>query len=394
MTRQKIIILSTVLVDVLGFGIVIPILPFYLSEFGAQAFTVTLIFAVFSFCSFISNPFLGALSDRIGRRPVLLLSIFSTSIGWFVFASASSIPILFLGRIIDGLAAGNFTTAQSYLVDISTDDKDRTANLGIIGATFGIGFMLGPLLGGVLSTVSHAFPFYCAGFMALVNGIVAFFMLPETNKNRNTTALRFNPIAPLVKAYRMHGLRRLYVVWLLFALAIVISQTLFGLFAQKVFEFSAFQTGIFFTLAGVIIAINQIALLKQFWLKRFSEQSLQKSMLAVLGIGLLGIATQSVTVFFCSLLFLGTGQALLRVIITSRAVGQAATTSRGEVMGITSSLMSFAMVTGPLIGGTLFEVNYSLPYVFSAVLLFIGFFLSDSTAITPSTTPIDNSDKS
>jgi DHA1 family tetracycline resistance protein-like MFS transporter len=385
MTKQKLIILTTVLVDVLGFGIVIPILPYYLSEFGAHAFTVTLIFAVFSFCSFISNPFLGALSDKIGRRPVLLLSIFSTSIGWFVFASAASIPILFLGRIIDGLAAGNFTTAQSYLVDISTDDKDRTANLGIIGATFGIGFMLGPLLGGVLSTVSHAFPFYFAGCMALVNGVVAFFMLPETNNNRNSARLRFNPVAPLVKAYRMHQLRRLYIVWLLFALAIVISQTLFGLFAQKVFAFSAFQTGMFFTLAGVIIAINQIALLKQFWLKKFTEMSLQKSMLAVLAIGLLGIATQSVTIFFCSLLFLGTGQALLRVIITSRAVGQAEVTSRGEVMGITSSLMSFAMVTGPLIGGTLFEMNYSLPYIFSAVLLFTGFLLSDSTAIASNT---------
>src|SRR5579862_3732043 len=159
MKREKLIIVFTVFVDVIGFGIVIPILPFYVSSFGASPVTITMMFASFSLCAFLSSPFLGALSDRIGRRPVLLISILSTAIGWIVFASANSIVFLFLGRIIDGCAAGNFTTAQSYLVDISRDEKERSANLGIIGATFGIAFIVGPLMGGVLSKVSHAFPF-------------------------------------------------------------------------------------------------------------------------------------------------------------------------------------------------------------------------------------------
>src|SRR3990170_5190730 len=118
MQKEKITILLTVLVDVLGFGIVIPILPFYVTSFGASAFTVTLLFSAFAFFAFLSSPFLGALSDKIGRRPVLIGSIFSTAIGWVVFASATSIPILFLGRIIDGAAAGNFVVAQSCIVDI------------------------------------------------------------------------------------------------------------------------------------------------------------------------------------------------------------------------------------------------------------------------------------
>jgi len=376
MTKQKIIILFTVFIDVLGFGIVIPILPFYLSEFGADSFTVTLLFSVFSLCSFISSPFLGALSDRIGRRPVLLLSIFSTSVGWLVFASASSIPLLFVGRIIDGLAAGNFTTAQSYLVDISTNDKERTTNLGIIGATFGIGFMVGPLLGGILSTVSHAFPFYTVGIMALLNGIIASFLLPETNKNKSQVPLRFNPITPLQNAYREKSLRNVYAVWLLFAISIVISQSVFGLFAQKAFLFNAFQTGIFFTIAGVIVAINQIFLLKRLWLKHFSEFEIQKIMLIVLSIGLLGMSAQRVEVFYLALIFLGTGQALLRVVITSRAVSSGNSKAKGEILGITSALMSAAMIVGPIIGGALFEIATSLPFIVGSVLLLIAFFIS------------------
>ena len=120
---RKFIILMTVLIDVLGIGIIIPVLPFYVESFGASAFIVTLLFAVFSFFSFFSAPLLGAWSDRIGRRPVLIISIFSTALGWVVFALSTNIFWLFIGRIIDGLAAGNFPIAQSYLVDIAKDEK-------------------------------------------------------------------------------------------------------------------------------------------------------------------------------------------------------------------------------------------------------------------------------
>src|SRR4051812_33987023 len=134
MRKEKLIIVFTVFVDVIGFGIVVPILPFYVQLFGVGPFLTTLMFASFSFCAFLSSPFLGALSDKIGRRPVLIVSIVSTAIGWFVFASARSILFLFIGRIIDGCAAGNYTTAQSYLVDISKDEKERTANIGLVVA--------------------------------------------------------------------------------------------------------------------------------------------------------------------------------------------------------------------------------------------------------------------
>jgi DHA1 family tetracycline resistance protein-like MFS transporter len=371
--KEKLIIIFTVLVDVIGFGIVIPILPFYVTEFGASPSTVTLLFASFSFFAFMSSPLLGALSDRIGRRPVLIVSIVSTAIGWFVFAGARSIPFLFLGRIIDGSAAGNFSIAQSYLVDISKDEKERTANLGIIGAIFGVGFMLGPLIGGALAKVSHAFPFWCAGGLATLNAITAYFFLPETNIKRKTgSPLRFNPLAPLQRALRDVELHPLYITWIMFALANVSTQAVFSLFVAKNFGFDAFTTGLTFTAIGIVVAINQTVLLKRFWLKRFNDATLEKMMLCFLIVGLLLFVTKSIYLFAVSVLLNGTGQSVLRVVLTSQVAGAADPQSKGEKLGILSSFMSASMVVGPIIAGILFEIHDTFPYYVAATYLVFG----------------------
>ncbi|MBI3006118.1 MAG: MFS transporter [Ignavibacteriales bacterium] len=373
MRKEKLIIIFTVLVDVIGFGMVIPILPFYVTEFGASPFVITALFASFSLCSFFSAPLLGALSDRIGRRPVLIVSLFTTAIGWFVFASATSIPLLFLGRVIDGLAAGNFTIAQGYLVDISEDDKERTANLGIIGATFGVGFMLGPLLGGVLSKVSHAFPFWIAGGMALANTVTAYYFLPEThNKREARTPLNFNPLAPLARALLDSKLRPVYFSWMLFMLAFVTSQSIFALFVNDVFGFDSFVTGMLFTGVGVIVALNQTLLLKKFWLRFFRESTLQPIMFAALTLGALLVTLKSLQLFYLSLVLFGTGQSILRVVITSEVAGSADPQKKGETLGILSSILSACMVAGPIASGALFEFHNTLPYFAAALYLLIG----------------------
>jgi MFS family permease len=374
--KQKIIILSTVFIDVLGFGIVIPILPYYLTEFGASAVTITVLFSVFSLCAFISSPFLGALSDKIGRRPVLLISIFSTAIGWFVFASANSIAFLFIGRIIDGMAAGNFTTAQSYLVDISTDEKDRMSNLGIIGATFGIGFIFGPLFGGILSTISHAFPFYVAGGMAFINGTIAIFLLKESNFHRNQAKISYNPFSPILRAFYNLPLRPVFSIWFLFSLAFVTVNSIFALFSQEVFGFTSFQTGLLFTVIGIVIVINQVVLLKKFWLHRFTQDQIEMMMLVFVTIGLLMISTQNLIMFFASLPFLGTSQAILRVIITNKAVSTIDARKKGEIIGTITALMTGAMVIAPVLAGILFEFSSSLPFFVSAALSIIALYIS------------------
>lgn len=385
MSRQKLIIIATVFVDVLGFSIVIPTLPYYLTEFGASPTTITLLFSVFSFCAFLSAPLLGGLSDRIGRRPVLLLSIFSTSVGWFVFASALSIPMLFIGRMIDGLAAGNFTTAQSYLVDISNnDEKERMKNLGVVGATFGIGFVIGPVVGGVLSTVSHSFPFYFAGTMALLNGISAYFFLEESNTNRSTEPMRYNPFGPISRAYRNITLRPLYLRWFLYSLSFVAVQSTFALYTQQAFGYTSFQTGMLFTAIGLIIALNQTLLLQKVWIKRFSNHQLELIMLVLSMLGLLLCAVQRLPLFLAALPLLGTGQAVYRVVVANDAIHHSDPTKRGEIMGIIASVMTGAMVIGPLAAGVLFERNITYPFLAGAAAvgaaLIVSFFSASSEA--------------
>ncbi|MCI0707582.1 MAG: MFS transporter [Ignavibacteriae bacterium] len=379
MNKQKFTILFTVFVDVLGFGIVIPVLPYYVGgDFGASAFTITMLFAVFAFFSFLSSPFLGALSDKIGRRPVLLISIFSTAVGWFVFASAHTIWLLFLGRIIDGVAAGNYTIAQSYLVDIAHDDKERSANLGLIGATWGIGFVVGPSLGGFLSTTSHSLPFLFTGFLALANTVVAYFSLPETlpPDKRRTAPITYNPFTPLARALYDKPLRPLYISWILFGLAFMTSQTVFALYTERALEFDSFTTGLMFTGSGLFMALNQAVFLRSFWLKQYTESQLEFGMLSAMGVSMVLMGIRNPYVFAVSIPILSVAHSTLRVVFVSRAAGLADPTMKGEIIGIMSSVIAAMMVVGPPLAGILFEWNYSLPFFAAAAVCALALWIS------------------
>jgi MFS family permease len=370
--NKKFVIIATVFIDVLGMGIIIPTLPFYVESFGVSAFTITLLFCVFAFFSFFSAPVLGSLSDKIGRRPVMIMSICSTALGWLVFASATNIWMLFLGRTIDGLAAGNFSTAQSYLTDIAKDEKERTKNLGLLGAVFGIAFVIGPAMGGLLSNISPTFPFWCVGIMASLNAINAYFNLPESHLKRNTDhKISLNPITPIIRILKDKKILPGFVVWFLFGFAVSIQQAVFALYLGKVFSYGAFVSGIFLTGIGVMITINQGVLLPKFFLKKFKEKDLELVMTAIFALGFFLMASSILGVFIMGIIGLTFGQSILRVVLTSQIVGNALE-RRGEVLGAMTSVMSLAMILGPLIAGALFVSHETWPFLISGILSVIS----------------------
>ncbi len=373
MQREKLVVLLTVFVDVIGIGIVIPILPFYVGSFGASPFVITLLFASFAFFAFLSSPFLGALSDKIGRRPVLIASIFSTAVGWFVFAGAINIPLLFFGRIIDGLAAGNFTVAQGCLVDLARDERERSTNIGLIGATFGIGLTLGPFIGGLLSTVSHSFPFWCAGILATANVILTYFFLPETHRKRDPNApISFNPLAPLARAAADRKIRPLYFTWIMFAVAISSTQSIFALYGQHAFNFDALTVGMIFASTGIFAALNQTLLLRLVWLRFFNKSQLELLMTGLLGVSFFLLGSDILVLFLVSLPLFATGQSVQRVAVTSDVTGRADPLKKGEALGILTSLMSASMIVGPLIGGASFEIHDGYPFFFAGLLMIVS----------------------
>src|SRR5438876_8020687 len=181
MTRPLVIIFLTIFVNLIGFGIIIPLLPFYAQTFGASPLVIGLLFAIFSLCQLIAAPALGDLSDRYGRRPVLIFSLLGTVASFVMLALAQTLTVLFLARIVDGLSGGNISTARAYVADI-TEPKDRARAYGLIGAAFGLGFILGPALSGVLTGITHSYtaPIWAAAGITLAATAMALLWLPET----------------------------------------------------------------------------------------------------------------------------------------------------------------------------------------------------------------------
>src|SRR5919205_2796204 len=353
------VIFVTVFIDLVGFGIVIPVLPFYVegTKFDASPRVVGLLFASYSVMQLVFTPILGRLSDKYGRRPILFFSLLGTSLGFFILGFATTLWMLFAGRIIDGITGGNISTAQAYIADVTTEEN-RARGMGLIGAAFGLGFIFGPAIGGILSRWGVHVPFLFAGALSLANATLLYFVLPETvtpdHPARASAAT--GRWSQLLRALRQSRLAFVLAVYFLFVTAFSVMTASFGLFTLYRFGFDAHDTGWIFAFVGVIGAIVQGGLIGRL-VKKFGEPALVIAGALLFTLSLVLIPLTGPQTGAAALLALGAvfavGNGLATPSLTSLASKSAGVGEQGGVLGITQSVASLARTVGPTVSAAL-----------------------------------------
>jgi DHA1 family tetracycline resistance protein-like MFS transporter len=374
MTRPLLIIFLTIFVNLIGFGIIIPLLPFYAETFGASPLVIGLLFAVFSICQLVAAPVLGDLSDRYGRRPVLIFSLLGTVVSFVMLAVAHTVTMLFLARIVDGLSGGNISTARAYVADV-TEPKDRARAYGLIGAAFGLGFIFGPALSGVLARVSYTAPIWAAAAMTLVATALAWLWLPETvHRAQAGTGLPFHTLPGLLRRPRLGRVLAIdFVYWFAFAMF----QTTFALFTARRFQFDASQTGYCFAAFGLLAAIVQGGMIRPI-VKRLGDKPTFVAGLACSVVGLMAAAfAHSVAIFAAALAALALGMGFGHPTISSLVSKAARSDEQGRVQGAASAVESLGRTVGPVWGSvSLQRFGEGMPFVSAAVFLLLTLAIS------------------
>ena len=368
-------IFLVVFIDLLGFSFILPLLPYYAATFGASPFVVGLLTASYAAAQFFGAPILGRLSDRFGRRPILLISIFGTFIGFMLLGVANTLLVLFISRLLDGLTGGNISVAQAYISDV-TDASNRAKGLGMIGAAFGLGFIFGPALGGFLSQWGYTVPAFVAAGLSLINLALVALWLPESLTPQKRAELAAGPARPPFTIQAMlQSLRRPVVGPLLhtrffFGLAFSMFQTIFALYAQYRFNLSVEETAYILTYVGVLSVLTQGVFIGRLT-KQFRENTLILMSTAVMALSLLGWAfSPSVLTLLIILLPTAVSGGVLNTVINSAATKAVAPNEIGGILGISSSLESITRVIAPSLGGLMLgRLGTSAPGIFGFAIL-------------------------
>lgn len=389
-----------VVIDLLGFGIILPLLPFYAKEFSASAVTIGLLYSVYSFMQLIFSPIWGSWSDRIGRRPIMLLSTFGAVIAYILFGLAETLGVLFLSRFVAGMMGGNISTAQAYIADV-TDSENRARGMGLIGAAFGIGFVIGPATATALIHPAfhemvagagfidfaawmgenrYALPGFFAAFLSFCSFLMVLLKLPETvDTSKPREAVFRRPSVFTRKFWRILAEQKgrsargylipLVIGFFLLSFGESSLYSAFPLFAESELDMSAEDVGIQFFYIGIIAVVIQGFLIKPLT-NVFTEEKLFMvgNILMVIGLGLIPLAHNMVTLA----LFLGVmavGKSLNTPTITSLISKEADEDNVGAVMGASQGLSGLGRMIGPTWGGALFAVYYGLPFVATALIV-------------------------
>jgi MFS transporter, DHA1 family, tetracycline resistance protein len=368
-TRPLLIIFLTIFVNLVGFGIIIPLLPFYAETFGASPLVIGLLFAVFSLCQLIAAPALGDLSDRYGRRPILVFSLAGTVVSFVMLALAHSVAMLFVARIVDGLSGGNISTARAYVADV-TEPRDRARAYGLIGAAFGMGFIFGPALSGILSKISYTAPIWAAAGLTLVATAMAWLWLPETV--HRTQAGGGNPFRFLPALLERPLVRRVLLIDFTYWFAFAIFQTTFALFVARRFGFDAPKTGYFFAGFGVLGAVIQGGFIRPI-VHRLGDRPTFILGLVCAAAGLI-LCTQARTVpyFTLALVPLAFGIGFGHPTVSSLVSLAAPADEQGRLQGAAGAMESLGRTVGPVWGNASLEsYGESTPYISAAAILLL-----------------------
>jgi MFS transporter, DHA1 family, tetracycline resistance protein len=367
-TRPLAIIFLTIFVNLVGFGIIIPLLPFYAETFGASPLVIGLLFAIFSICQLVAAPALGDLSDRYGRRPVLVFSLAGTVVSFVMMALAQSLTMLFLARIVDGLSGGNISTARAYVADV-TEPKDRARAYGLIGAAFGLGFIFGPALSGILSKISYTAPIWAAAALTFVAAAMAYLWLPETV--HRAQAGTGNPFRFLIPLLRRERVGRMLAIDFIYWFAFSIFQTTFALFAARRFGFDAPKTGYFLAGFGVLGAVIQCGMIRPI-VHRIGDKPTFILGLVFGAVGLVASAlAPTVLLFSVALVPLAFGIGFGHPTVSSLVSKVAQSDEQGRVQGAASAVESLGRTVGPVWGNASLQLSVGIPYISAAGFLLL-----------------------
>ncbi|MCS7209057.1 MAG: MFS transporter [Fimbriimonadales bacterium] len=363
--RALLAVFLTIFVSLVGFGIVIPLLPFYARRFQASELQIGLLFASFSAAQLVAAPLLGDWSDRFGRRPVLILSLLGSALSFVILALAPNLFWLFVSRLLDGFTGGNITTARAYIADVSEPEK-RARNFGLIGAAFGLGFIIGPALGGGLAVFGLAVPAWAAAGISLLAAAYAFFALPETA--HLTPAKRPSPWREMPHLLLHSPVARLlwvnFILWLGFS----VYQTTFPLFAHIRFGLGPKEIGYVLAVVGLVGALSQVVLVGRV-VHALGEQRTLLLSLVLNIVGLSGAAfTHSLALFYLLVGIATIGGALGLPCLVSLISHSASAAEQGRIQGVSGSLESLARILAPIGGNGALHYSDALPYAAAAAL--------------------------
>jgi multidrug resistance protein len=369
-----VVIFLTVFIDLLGFGIIIPLLPFYAEHFGASALVVGLLSTSFSLMQFLFAPFWGRLSDRIGRRPVILIGLMGSALSYAMFALAASLSALFFARCLAGIAGANVSTAQAFIADVTTPEN-RARGMGMIGAAFGLGFIFGPAIGGFLSHWGYAAPAWFASAISLANFGLALMLLPESSPDAGERLSR-------ASAGRLDGFRRaltrrhlpqVLVVYFLVLTAFASFEATFALYAERRFAFTTVTIGYMFAWVGVVLATVQGVLVGRV-VKRVGEARLVPIAIGIIASALVLVAfAGSVPALAAAVGLLALGMGFNGPSMLSAISQLAHPADRGGTLGVSQSLGSLARILGPVWGGWAFDYyGIRMPFFSAAALMLVA----------------------